>query len=80
MARTLREITSAHRYAPWEVISDPKAPYFGVEGALLSFLSEVWWIYLLHAQRFRGLGVKAAAGIEASTVDRLCHTVTLDQF
>ena len=31
MARTLREITSAHRYAPREVVSDPKAPYFGVE-------------------------------------------------
>jgi hypothetical protein len=29
MARTLREITSAHRYAPREVVSDPKAPYFG---------------------------------------------------
>ena len=31
MARTLREITSAHRYAPREVVSDPKAAYFGVE-------------------------------------------------
>ena len=31
MARTLCEITSAHRYAPREVVSDPKAPYFGVE-------------------------------------------------
>ena len=31
MARTVREITSAHRYAPREVVSDPKAPYFGVE-------------------------------------------------
>jgi hypothetical protein len=31
MARTLREITSAHRYARREVVSDPKAPYFGVE-------------------------------------------------
>ena len=31
MARTLREITSAHRYAPREAVSDPKAPYFGVE-------------------------------------------------
>ena len=31
MARTLREITPAHRYAPREVVSDPKASYFGVE-------------------------------------------------
>jgi hypothetical protein len=31
MARTLREITSAHRYASREVVSDPKAPYFGAE-------------------------------------------------
>jgi hypothetical protein len=31
MARTLCEITSAHRYAPREVVSDPKAPYFGVK-------------------------------------------------
>ena len=31
MARTLREITSAHRYAPREVVSGPRAPYFGVE-------------------------------------------------
>lgn len=31
MALTLREITLAYRYAPREVVSDPKAPYFGVE-------------------------------------------------
>src|SRR5262245_3794786 len=31
MARALGQITSAHRYAPREVVSDPKGPYFGVE-------------------------------------------------